>query len=174
MQRISIVGTSGSGKTTLAARLAQTLQCPHIELDALHWDPNWTEVPNELFRSRITEALSGDRWVVDGNYSKVRDLVWSRADTVVFLDYGFWLVLNRILRRTLSRSFRQTELWNGNRESFRKSFLSRDSVLLWMLQTHAKNRAKYPALFQRPEFDHLTVVQLRSPRQTEDWLNFGD
>lgn len=39
-QRIVVIGSTGSGKTTLANQLAHTLNLPHIELDALHWEPN--------------------------------------------------------------------------------------------------------------------------------------
>ncbi|MBD1866232.1 AAA family ATPase [Cyanobacteria bacterium FACHB-471] len=169
-QRISVVGTTGSGKTTLARRIAQQLQVPHVELDALHWEPGWTEASDQVFRDRATEALAGDRWVVDGNYSKARDLVWSRADTVVFLDYPFWLVMNRLLQRTVRRSLKQEELWNGNRENVWLSFFSQNSILLWLLQTYQRNRKKYPALFQQPEYAHLSVIHLQSPKTTEDWL----
>ncbi len=170
-QRISIVGTTGSGKTTLARQVAQRLQIPHIELDALHWEPNWTSVSDDRLRKRVAEALSGDRWVIDGNYGQVRDLVWQRADTVVFLDYPFGVVLQRLWRRTLRRSLRQEHLWNGNRETFLKSFLSRDSILLWMLRTYWQNRRKYPALVQQPAYTHLTMVHLRSPSLTQAWLS---
>ena len=169
-QRISFVGTTGSGKTTLARQVAQHFQFPHIELDALHWEPNWTAALPQVFRERVSEALSCDRWVVDGNYSGVRDIVWSRADTVVFLDYSFWLIMRRLLRRTLQRSLKQEELWNGNREDIRKSFFSQDSIVLWMLQTYQRNRKKYPLLFQRPEYAHLSVVHLQSPEMAEEWL----
>lgn len=169
-QRISVVGTTGSGKTTLARQVAQHFQIPHIELDALHWEPNWTAASPQVFRERVTEALSGDRWVVDGNYSAVRDIVWSQADTVVFLDYSFWLNMARLLRRTVQRSLKQEELWNGNREGIRKSFLSQESIVLWMLQTYQRNRKKYPLLFQRPEYAHLSVVHLQSPQMAEEWL----
>jgi adenylate kinase family enzyme len=170
-QRVSIVGTSGSGKTTLAQRVAQRLQVPHVELDALHWEPNWTSAPEQVFRERVTEALKGDRWVVDGNYSIIRDLVWSRADTVVFLDYSFALVMRRLLRRTWQRCLKQEELWNGNREDLRMAFLSKESILLWMMQTYGRNRKKYPVLLQQPEYKHLSVVHLQSPAQTDAWLS---
>ena len=74
-QRISIVGTTGSGKTTLAKKIAETCKSPHVELDQLQWEPDWTAVPTDVFQERVRQALQGDRWVVDGNYSKVRDLV---------------------------------------------------------------------------------------------------
>lgn len=87
VQRISVVGTTGSGKTTLARQIAQKFQIPHIELDALYWESNWTAASEQVFQNRVINALKGDRWVIDGNYSEVRGIIWSQADTVVFLDY---------------------------------------------------------------------------------------
>jgi adenylate kinase family enzyme len=168
-QRIAIIGTSGSGKTTLAHQVAQQLGIPHIELDALHWEPNWVEAPLEIFQTRVTATLSGDRWVIDGNYSKVRNIIWSRADTVVWLDYSFPVVLRRILRRTIWRVTTRQELWNGNREGLRETF-SRDSIILWMLRTHWKHRESYPLLFQQPEYTHLKIVRLSSPQKAQQWL----
>ncbi|MBD2099541.1 shikimate kinase [Leptolyngbya sp. FACHB-261] len=168
--RISIVGTTGSGKTTLARQLSQTLGLPHVELDALHWDPNWTPAPIDQFRQRATQALSGDSWVVDGNYSTVRDLVWSRADTLVWLDYSLPVILRRLTQRTLQRVLLQKELWNGNRERWQVQFFSRDSIFLWALGTYRKGRHEYPVLLSKPEYAHLKVVHLGSPRMTEEWL----
>jgi adenylate kinase family enzyme len=132
-QRISVVGTTGSGKTTTARQLAAILQLPCIELDALYWGRNWTAGPEDIFQVRVAEAAQGQRWAIDSNYSRVRPLDWARADTVVYLNYSFGRVLWQLLRRTLRRSFSGEELWSGNRESLRQSFLRRDSILLWML-----------------------------------------
>jgi len=169
MERIVVVGTTGSGKTTVAARLAAQLGYPHIELDALHWAPGWQEVPLETFRTRLDEATATGRWVVDGNYSKVADLTWRRADTIVWLDYPFFTVFRQLLGRTLRRIATRELLWGTNRESLRAA-LSRDSILLWMLKTYHRRRKQYPILFEQPEHAHLTVVRLRSPAQTRAWL----
>ena len=54
------------------------------------------------------------------------------ADTLIWLDLPFPLVMWRLLRRTLGRIRSRQDLWGtGNRESFRGAFLSRDSILLW-------------------------------------------
>ena len=169
-QRIAVVGTTGSGKTTLARQISRRLAIPHVELDALHWGPNWTSPPVELFRERVAQALSGDTWVVDGNYGKVRDIVWSRADTVVWLDYALPVIMGRLLWRTLGRIIGREELWNENREDFRAQFLSRDSLFLWALRTYPRRRREYPLLFRTPEHAHLKVVHLRSPRAERAWL----
>lgn len=168
-QRISVVGTSGSGKTTLARHIAQRLAIPHVELDALHHEPNWTQAPTYVFRQRVERSLSGDNWVVDGNYSKVRDIVWSRADTVVWLDYPLPVTMGRVVRRTFRRVVTQEDLWNGNRETWQMMF-SRDSIILWALTTYRKNREQYPILFKQPEYAHLKVVHLHSPQATNAWL----
>lgn len=169
-QRVAIVGASGSGKTTLARQIAQKLHIPHVELDRLHWEPNWIEAPTPIFAARVSEALAGDCWVVDGNYSKIRDLVWSRADTIVWLDYSFGVVIKQILQRTIRRVVLQEECCNGNRETFRIAFLSRDSVILWAMQTYQKNRKKYSVLFEQPEYRHLKRIRLSSPQMAQSWL----
>lgn len=169
-RRIAVIGTTGSGKTTLARQLAERLGYPHVELDALHWEPNWTEAPLDLFRARTAHALAGDTWVVDGNYSKVRDIVWSRADTVVWLDYSLPVIMWRLVQRTFRRIFTREELWSGNREHLHSQFFSRDSLFLWALGTYRRRKREYPVLFQQPEYAHLRVVPLRSPRETNAWL----
>jgi adenylate kinase family enzyme len=163
-KRIVVVGSTGSGKTTLARRLARQLDLTHVELDALHWDPNWTPTSASVFRERTAAALGGASWVADGNYSKVRDIVWARADTVIWLDYSLPIILWRLARRTCWRVITRVELWNGNRERFREQFFSRESIFLWALTTYRRRRREYPALFERPEHAHLTIVHLRSPR----------
>ncbi len=170
LRRIVVVGTSGSGKSTLARQLGKLLSIPAVEMDALFWGPYWTPAPLSVLRERVMQALSGDAWVVDGNYSKVRDLTWGRADTVVWLDYSLWVVMTRLLRRTLTRAIARQELWSGNRESLSKAFFSKDSILLWGLQTHRKNQRTYIDLVNQPQYAHLNIVRLRSPRETRAWL----
>jgi len=169
-KRISVVGTTGSGKTTAAREIAARLQIPHIQLDALYWDRDWTGVSDEIFRERIAAAIAGDQWVVDGNYSRMRSPVWGRANMVVFLDYTFFRVFWQLLKRTIRRGLRKEVLWGYNRETLGKAFFSRDSILLWMLKTYRRNSKKYPALFEQPEYAHLEVVHLHTARETEEWL----
>ena len=101
VQRLVIVGVEGSGKTTLARHLAERLSLPHVELDALYWDANWTRVSPHLFRERVAQTLDAERWVTDGNYDAVRDLVWGRADTVVWLDYPLRVIVPRLVWRSV-------------------------------------------------------------------------
>lgn len=171
LRRVAVVGTSGSGKTTLASRLAQILGVSHVELDAVHWGPNWTPASPEIFRERTAQALRGDAWVTDGNYSAVRDIVWGRADTVVWLDYALPVILGRVLWRTLRRTLTREELWNENQERVREAFFSRESIILWALASYRRRRREYPILLDKPEHAHLAVVRLRSPRAARRWLD---
>ncbi|MGH9754927.1 MAG: AAA family ATPase [Blastocatellia bacterium] len=170
MNRISVIGTSGSGKTTFANKLAGILGIPHVELDALHWEADWMEASRDVFRSRVREAVAADRWVVDGNYSKsARDLVWERADTIVWLDFSFTVTLGRVLRRTIYRLVTSEECCNGNRERLGQA-LSRDSIILWALQTYKRHRVEYPPLLAALQQRGAQIIRLHSPKEADRWL----
>jgi hypothetical protein len=170
-RRVAVVGVSGSGKTTLARQLARRLGLPHVELDALYWDAGWVPARREVFRERAARALQANSWIVDGNHPEVRDIIWGRADTVVWLDYRLSLVLWRLARRTVGRAFSREVLWNGNRErTLRAQFFSRDSIFLWALRTYGLRRREYPALLRSPDYAHIHAVRLPAPHATRAWL----
>jgi adenylate kinase family enzyme len=169
--RIVVVGVTGCGKTTTARRLAQILSIPHIELDALHWEPSWQKVEVMRFRQSVEHCLSGDSWVTDGNYSKARDLIWPRATTLVWLDYSLPVILSQLFIRTMQRIITQEELWGNNRETFRGQFFSKDSLFLWALTTYKRHRNLYPRLLALPEHAHLQVIHLMRRKDSAQWLN---
>jgi adenylate kinase family enzyme len=175
LNRIVVIGTSGSGKTTFAHQLAQQLDCPHIELDAIYWNDDWKHLDDAETQDAFAEAVRGDRWVVDGNYRMARSVVWPKAEMIIWLDYPRWLVMWRILRRTYSRASRRTTLWNTNNvESWRRSLFSSDSILLWGWTTYERRHREYDDIFTKtavPEFQHLRFVRLSSPREAEIWLH---
>lgn len=139
---------------------------PHVELDALHWGPNWSVPTDEDFRARVAEAISPPGWVADGSYhGKLGDSVLEQADFIVWLDLPFRTIARRIWLRTLRRIRTQEELWGGNRETWRDAFLSRDSLFVWVVTTHRSRRRRYLERLDRYEF-----VRLRSQRAIEAWL----
>lgn len=168
--RYVVIGTSCSGKTTLAGQIAQALDIPHVELDALHWEPNWQMTPAPEFRQRVAAATAGPAWALDGNYSKCRDIVWGRASHLVWLDYSFGLVMWRAVGRTSRRVLTRQELWNGNRETWRQA-VSRHGILWWVLTTYGRRRREYPVLISRPEHAHLTVYRFRKPADASGWVH---
>ncbi|HKE75497.1 MAG TPA: shikimate kinase [Acidimicrobiales bacterium] len=172
MRRVSVVGNSGSGKTTLGRGLAAALGVPFVELDGLVHQPGWTELPTDEFRAAVRTVVAGDGWVVDGNYGRVRDLVWDRADTVVWLDLPRWRVMRQLVGRTLRRGVTRQELWNGNRESLR-NFVRRnpeESIVVWAYTNHDRYRDRYAALSADPAHAGLRFVRLRSPAEVRAFL----
>jgi adenylate kinase family enzyme len=165
-RRIAVVGGSGSGKSTVGRRLAEVHDLPYVELDALHWGPDWTPCPKDEFRARVAEAISGDAWVVDGGYhGKLDDLVLDRAELVVWLDLPLRVTLPRLWTRTRQRRREGTVLWGGNRETWREALFSRESLFIYALRTHRGKRRRYEQRLSRYE-----VVRLRSPDEVEAWL----
>lgn len=167
MRRVVVFGTTGSGKSWLAERLAERAGLRVVELDALFWGRDWQPAPIELFRHRVERETSDDGWIVVGNYGQVRDLVWRPADTLVWLDLPLPLVMSRLMRRTVKRAVTREELWGtGNRETLSNAFLSRNSILLYALKTHRRNRERFGK-----ECDALAgekrIVRLRSRRDIE-------
>jgi adenylate kinase family enzyme len=169
MKRIAIIGSTGSGKSTLARVLAERFSLTHTELDNLHWLPDWTERESVDFRNLVDEVTSKPEWVIDGGYSAVRDLVWGRADTIIWLDYGFVTTLLRLLRRTYQRNVYQTPCCNDNYESWRLS-LSKDSIVVWLFKSYWSNRRSFPSALEKYGVGKDVHV-FRSPKETQDWLN---
>lgn len=171
-ERILILGRTGSGKTTLARELAAALGVPHVELDSLYFGPDFSRAPLSLLRERTSAAIAGDRWVTDGNKRAVRDLVWPRADTIIWLDYPVYLSLWRLAKRArirtsaLSAQAAQT----GRRTGLPKQMLAAARGVLTALRSHRGQRRYYPRMFAQPANQHLAVARLRSPRATRRWM----
>lgn len=170
LQRLVVIGTSSAGKSTIASRLARILDARHVELDALFWDAGWRPRSTAEFVRLTGEATEGaQRWILDGNYGAVRERWWPMATHVVWLDYSLPRVLWRGLCRAIRRCATREELWHGNRESLRRTFLSRESILVWIATTHRERARQLAELRASGRYDASWVVFQR-PAQAERWL----
>lgn len=167
--KLHIVGTSGVGKTTLARQLAYGLGCKHIELDNLYWGGDWQPRPENHFLAQSARALRSDAWVVDGNYSQVRELIWPQVDLVIWLDYSLSITLSRLAWRNLRYVWDRQTLWESKNCESWGHLLGRNSILLRALRSHYRRRRLYEQLLYdaySPPF-----VRLSSPLELHGWLH---
>ncbi len=172
-RRISVVGNSGSGKSRLARELAAALGARHVELDSVIHQKDWVDLAPEEFRRRVAGLLAEASWVIDGNYSQVRDLVWGSADTVVWLDPPRRTVMTRVIGRTLNRVITRRELWNGNRETW-IDVLSLDpqrSIVAWAWVEPRRYQVTYRAASLDPAWAHLRFVRVKDARDRRRLLS---
>jgi adenylate kinase family enzyme len=167
--RVVVIGSSGSGKSTFSKQIASIKGWKHIELDALNLEENWKEAELEVFRARVRAAIDCQEWVADGNYSKVRDLTYPIADTIIWLDLPFIVVFSSMVCRTFRRYYKKEVLWNNNRERLWPQFFAKDSLFLWVIKTHRKKRRDYVALMQ-DEQTGKKMVRFRSRKEVNEFV----
>lgn len=165
-RRVVVRGTSGSGKTTLARAIASTLGVTHVELDAYYHQKGWTPLSDVEFARRVRVVAAEDGWVVCGNYRQIAPIIFERVDTVVLYDLPRWLVMRRVLRRSLRRTLKSEELWNGNKERWRNlaSFDPKVSVVAWAWSTHRDRHRQVVEMLNSPPRDDLRIVHVTSAR----------
>jgi adenylate kinase family enzyme len=171
-KRVVVIGVTSSGKSTLAETLARKFDMEFVELDGLHWEPNWQEAPLEVFRARVEKATQAEKWSVAGTYHVVRDLIWPKAEAVIWLDYPFRIVFWQLTRRTFKRWWTREVLWGTNVEPFLVHFKlwSQDSLFHWLFKSYWRRKREIPILLSQPEHQHLKLIRLLHPREKEKWL----
>ncbi len=172
MKRINVIGTTGSGKTMFAKELSSVLDISYIQLDELFWKPNWQESTDKEFLLKVTKAVNEDCWILDGNFSRITKIKWQRADTVIWLDYSYSRNLTQLFFRTMRRAINKQELWpnTNNRESFKKSFFDKSSILLWFFQNYKGNREKYLKAMHSNDYPHIKFIRLTSPKAAQKFI----
>ncbi|KJY81295.1 AAA family ATPase [Vibrio nigripulchritudo] len=176
MKKINVVGTSGSGKSTFGRLLAKKLNCTYLEMDAIFWKPNWTESSDEEFLARLEDKLNTENWVLDGNYNRTVPTKWANVDTVIWLDYSFRRTLYQAIKRAFTRCLTKQELWEGtgNTESFKKTFFSNKSIILWTITNYKSNRIRYKDMLSNPKFKHIEFVRISSPKMAKEFIEKVD
>ncbi|CAK4067230.1 unnamed protein product [Aphanomyces euteiches] len=167
--RIVVIGITSSGKSTLASKLSLQLGIPFIDTDALFWAPNWQKAAD--FAAKMTRAIETPTWALAGHFTTMKDVIYTRAQVVVWLDYSLWTVFWQLLRRCFYRWWTQELLWGTNRESMwtHLKVWSNESLIHWLFKNYARIRREYPnALAKHP---HLQIFRFRHPRETQAWLD---
>ncbi len=167
MKRILVIGVSCSGKTTLGSRLGNKLGIPVFDLDEYFWLPNWKILSEQQFRDKVDELTLASSWIVSGNYYSVASHAWERATDLIWLDYPLRVVLWRGLLRCIKRSVLKQQVCNGNYESFRRHFFTKDSMILWILKTFWRRKREFP---KRILQYNLNTKIFKSPKECTRWL----
>lgn len=168
--RIALIGPSGSGKTTLGRFIERELALPFTDLDDLHWRPGWIEAPLEAFRLAVDVVTQRPRWVVAGNYATTRNLVWPRAQAIVWLDLPLATVLRRSALRALRQWWTREPICNGNRQRLAHIVVGRDALLPYTLRSFHARRRDWPALLAaQSAASGLNTVRLRSTEEIAVW-----
>ncbi|MDQ0596669.1 adenylate kinase family enzyme [Streptomyces canus] len=169
MERILVAGVTGVGKSTLAQTLGSRLVLPYHEMDALYFNgPNWAV--NDKLTEDVSKLTAEPRWIVDSvGYPDVRDLLWDRADTVIWLDYPRHVIMPRVLSRSIRRTVTREALFGGNRETW-TGWLSREHPAWWAWSQHGARRREIGSRVRDPRFAHLDVLRFGHPDDTAAWL----
>jgi len=165
-KRILILGPSGSGKSTLARQIGERLDLPVVHLDAINWNPGWVQTERGQFRERVAQAVRGDMWVMDGNYTSDLDLRLPRAEAVIWLDLPRHVYFPRALWRSVKNyGHARDDVGPGCPERLDLSFF-RDWVWTYPTRSrtrHAEIMANLPAT--------VRGIVLRSPAQVATFTN---
>jgi adenylate kinase family enzyme len=169
VQRVLVAGITGSGKTTYATELARRLDLPFHSMDALFHGPGWQPIPT--FVDDVAEVVAGDRWVVDSHgYSAVQDIMWARADTVLWLAYPRRVAAVRVTRRSFHRAWTGEPMFNGNTETFR-SWLDPEHPVQWVWTNYDRRRRNLEERFADPRHAEVTKVRFARPATAQRWLD---
>ncbi|MGW4559157.1 adenylate kinase [Streptomyces sp. NPDC004365] len=169
MKRILVVGVTGAGKSTLAQALSWRSALPYHEMDALYFNgPDWAV--NGALAEDVAILTAEPCWIIDSlGYPEVRDLLWDRADTVIWLDYPRRVIMPRVLRRSFRRTVRREVLFGGIRETW-KGWLSREHPAWWAWSQQGTRREEIERRVRDPRFAPLQSLRFRHPRETAAWL----
>ena len=99
MKKIMVIGCPGSGKSTLSRKLHNITEIPLYHLDMMFWNEDKTTVEKSVFVKRLSEVLTKDSWIIDGNFSSTMEQRMNECDTVIFLDYPTDVCLDGVEKR---------------------------------------------------------------------------
>ena len=164
MKRILVIGTSGAGKSTLAQRVSKSLGLPFIASDHFYWEPGWKVASSAKVHQQLREVVHREAWVLDGNFDDERELVWRRADCIIWLDYSWLTICSRIISRNFLWVITRQPTWSGNRMTLQRAF----SGLRHAVKSYPIKRRNYPQWLA--EISGVPSYRFSTSREAEAWL----
>ena len=156
MERIQIMGCSGSGKSTLARKLGEKTGLPVVHIDRLFWKSGWVESSKEEIDTKILAAAAGERWIMDGNYSRTLRHRLERCDLVVYLDFPRWFCVLSVIRRYLQNLGRvRPDMPEGCPEKIDREFLH------WVWNFNQGHREKFLTMLGKLPPERVIILKNR-------------
>lgn len=170
-RKIIVTGTSCTGKTTLGEKLSKKLSITQIDLDDIHFLPNWIEKENEQFIKEVNDTVDGlDNWIVSGSYQTIlKDTLWKKASVIVWLDYPLNLILRRCLIRTFRRVVFKEKCCGDNYETL-YHVLFKENMFVWIFKTYWKRKRRLKS-WSSDLFSHKDWIVLTKPKEESKLLN---
>jgi adenylate kinase family enzyme len=169
-KRTIIFGSTGIGKSTMVQRLAEEFSLPVIDIDSLRREAGKTSTPEETFSQLVTKSVRGDTWIIDGSYTSVQDIIWPRAEAIVWLDFSFWVFLSRLVKRSLYRIFVRKKSERPVKGRYQPAS-ERASNYLRAIFSGRQRRKRYFAALYNSKNKHLHIIRLSSPEDVTIWLD---
>jgi adenylate kinase family enzyme len=140
--RICVMGPSNSGKSTLAQVIGGAQDLAVVHLDQLRHIPGsqWELRADDAFAALHEDAIRGERWVIEGNYSTLLPQRLERATGFILLDSSAASSVRRYLQRTWSRRERVGGLGTADRVRW--------NMIRYILGTGQANQRRYRALYK--------------------------
>ncbi|EJC78139.1 adenylate kinase-like kinase [Rhizobium leguminosarum bv. trifolii WSM2012] len=160
-ERIVVLGPSNAGKSTLAVALSRKLGLPAVHLDQLHHLPHtdWEARPEAAFAALHDAAVLEERWIIEGNYSRLMPQRLARATGAILITSNHWLRFSRYLKRTLvNRSDRAGHL-EGAKDSIKWEMIH------WILIKTRNSGFRYATMLRQ---SGLPIVECHTAKALND------
>ena len=168
MQKVLVIGCGGSGKSTLARGIHEKTGLELISLDKEYWHAGWVETPPDKWKVKVKELITGENWVMDGNYGGTMDIRIKAADTIIFLDRPTNVLLWRTIKRSLTGLGKvRQDMPDGCPERLQWSFIQ---------YVKNYNKTRRPAILKKLQKieNEKSVVILRNDQECSTFLRHFD
>lgn len=156
--RILVLGSPGSGKSTFAQALAARTGLPLVHLDNVWWRADGTHISRPEFDRALADLLQGERWIMEGDYSRTYEVRIRASDTVIFLDYPEEVCMAGIVARV-----------GQERPDMPWTETTLDRSLVAQVQNYREiNRPRLLALLQN--YPEKQVITFTSREEADRWL----